>query len=115
MSSHGVLKHNRTARAPPGCREPEVKHSAHFCWSIAAWQDGWKRYAASSLMPPAHVLLTHRLVPAAPTSALHGSGGDEAAGPRCEHGSVSRGHHSVCIQSMDGMLMFFEQESYSFG
>ncbi|KAJ3598403.1 hypothetical protein NHX12_001913 [Muraenolepis orangiensis] len=25
------------------------------------------------------------------------------------------GHHSVCIQSMDGMLMFFEQESYSFG
>ncbi|XP_008322019.1 protein PTHB1 [Cynoglossus semilaevis] len=25
------------------------------------------------------------------------------------------GHHSVCIQSMDGMLMFFEQDSYSFG
>ncbi|KAM6967643.1 protein PTHB1 [Aplochiton taeniatus] len=25
------------------------------------------------------------------------------------------GHHSLCIQSMDGMLMFFEQESYSFG
>ncbi|MBN3305537.1 PTHB1 protein, partial [Amia calva] len=25
------------------------------------------------------------------------------------------GHHSICIQSMDGMLMFFEQESYSFG
>uniref|UniRef100_A0A8K9XE68 Bardet-Biedl syndrome 9 n=1 Tax=Oncorhynchus mykiss TaxID=8022 RepID=A0A8K9XE68_ONCMY len=24
-------------------------------------------------------------------------------------------HHSMCIQSMDGMLMFFEQESYSFG
>uniref|UniRef100_A0A4W5LC18 Bardet-Biedl syndrome 9 n=1 Tax=Hucho hucho TaxID=62062 RepID=A0A4W5LC18_9TELE len=24
-------------------------------------------------------------------------------------------HHSLCIQSMDGMLMFFEQESYSFG
>ncbi|KAI3361540.1 hypothetical protein L3Q82_012962, partial [Scortum barcoo] len=26
-----------------------------------------------------------------------------------------RGHHSLCIQSMDGMLMFFEQDSYSFG
>ncbi|XP_047455587.1 protein PTHB1 isoform X2 [Mugil cephalus] len=25
------------------------------------------------------------------------------------------GHHSLCIQSMDGMLMFFEQDSYSFG
>ncbi|XP_074509075.1 protein PTHB1 isoform X1 [Sebastes fasciatus] len=25
------------------------------------------------------------------------------------------GHHSMCIQSMDGMLMFFEQDSYSFG
>ncbi|XP_046732118.1 protein PTHB1 isoform X1 [Silurus meridionalis] len=25
------------------------------------------------------------------------------------------GHHFICIQSMDGMLMFFEQESYSFG
>lgn len=25
------------------------------------------------------------------------------------------GHHSVCIQSMDGMLMFFEQDSFSFG
>uniref|UniRef100_A0A3Q2Y0H1 Bardet-Biedl syndrome 9 n=1 Tax=Hippocampus comes TaxID=109280 RepID=A0A3Q2Y0H1_HIPCM len=24
-------------------------------------------------------------------------------------------HHSLCIQSMDGMLMFFEQDSYSFG
>uniref|UniRef100_A0A4W5RT64 Bardet-Biedl syndrome 9 n=1 Tax=Hucho hucho TaxID=62062 RepID=A0A4W5RT64_9TELE len=24
-------------------------------------------------------------------------------------------HHSLCIQSMDGMLMFFEQESYAFG
>lgn len=24
-------------------------------------------------------------------------------------------HHSICIQSMDGMLMFFEQESYAFG
>ncbi|XP_034144976.1 protein PTHB1 isoform X2 [Esox lucius] len=24
-------------------------------------------------------------------------------------------HQSLCIQSMDGMLMFFEQESYSFG
>ncbi|XP_011603530.2 protein PTHB1 isoform X2 [Takifugu rubripes] len=29
-------------------------------------------------------------------------------------GGVS-GHHSLCVQSMDGMLMFFEQESYSFG
>ncbi|XP_026225869.1 protein PTHB1 [Anabas testudineus] len=29
------------------------------------------------------------------------------------HGSS--GHHSLCIQSMDGMLMFFEQDSYSFG
>uniref|UniRef100_A0A3B1JTR7 Bardet-Biedl syndrome 9 n=1 Tax=Astyanax mexicanus TaxID=7994 RepID=A0A3B1JTR7_ASTMX len=25
------------------------------------------------------------------------------------------GHHFICIQSMDGMLMFFEQESYAFG
>nr|XP_015212539.1 PREDICTED: protein PTHB1 isoform X2 [Lepisosteus oculatus] len=25
------------------------------------------------------------------------------------------GHHFICIQSMDGMLMFFEQESYVFG
>lgn len=25
------------------------------------------------------------------------------------------GHHSLCIQSMDGMLMFFEQDSYTFG
>ncbi|XP_077056310.1 protein PTHB1 isoform X2 [Siphateles boraxobius] len=25
------------------------------------------------------------------------------------------GHHFICIQSMDGMLMFFEQESYGFG
>ncbi|XP_013877063.1 protein PTHB1 [Austrofundulus limnaeus] len=25
------------------------------------------------------------------------------------------GHQSLCIQSMDGMLMFFEQDSYSFG
>uniref|UniRef100_A0A671VMP5 Bardet-Biedl syndrome 9 n=1 Tax=Sparus aurata TaxID=8175 RepID=A0A671VMP5_SPAAU len=25
------------------------------------------------------------------------------------------GHHSLCIQSMEGMLMFFEQDSYSFG
>lgn len=25
------------------------------------------------------------------------------------------GHHSLCVQSMDGMLMFFEQDSYSFG
>ncbi|XDV41008.1 hypothetical protein PO909_009955 [Leuciscus waleckii] len=25
------------------------------------------------------------------------------------------GHHYICIQSMDGMLMFFEQESYGFG
>uniref|UniRef100_A0A8C2IDC2 Bardet-Biedl syndrome 9 n=1 Tax=Cyprinus carpio TaxID=7962 RepID=A0A8C2IDC2_CYPCA len=25
------------------------------------------------------------------------------------------GHHFVCIQSMDGMLMFFEQETYAFG
>ncbi|KAM4600656.1 protein PTHB1 [Polymixia lowei] len=25
------------------------------------------------------------------------------------------GHHSLCIQSLDGMLMFFEQDSYSFG
>lgn len=29
--------------------------------------------------------------------------------------SSSSGHHSLCIQSMDGMLMFFEQDSYSFG
>ncbi|XP_016375732.1 protein PTHB1 [Sinocyclocheilus rhinocerous] len=26
-----------------------------------------------------------------------------------------RGHHFICIQSMDGMLMFFEQETYAFG
>uniref|UniRef100_A0A8C1A588 Bardet-Biedl syndrome 9 n=1 Tax=Cyprinus carpio carpio TaxID=630221 RepID=A0A8C1A588_CYPCA len=25
------------------------------------------------------------------------------------------GHHFICIQSMDGMLMFFEQETYAFG
>ncbi|KAI9520175.1 hypothetical protein NQZ68_020074 [Dissostichus eleginoides] len=25
------------------------------------------------------------------------------------------GHHSLCIQSMDGMLMFVEQDSYTFG
>ncbi|XP_076837968.1 protein PTHB1 isoform X2 [Brachyhypopomus gauderio] len=25
------------------------------------------------------------------------------------------GHHFICVQSMDGMLMFFEQESYAFG
>ncbi|XP_065130363.2 protein PTHB1 isoform X1 [Paramisgurnus dabryanus] len=25
------------------------------------------------------------------------------------------GHHFICIQSMDGMLMFFEQECYAFG
>ncbi|XP_048880761.1 protein PTHB1 isoform X2 [Brienomyrus brachyistius] len=25
------------------------------------------------------------------------------------------GHHFICIQSMDGMLMFFEHESYAFG
>ncbi|XP_054477233.1 protein PTHB1 isoform X2 [Anoplopoma fimbria] len=25
------------------------------------------------------------------------------------------GHHSLCLQSMDGMLMFFEQDSYTFG
>ncbi|XP_057195745.1 protein PTHB1 [Triplophysa rosa] len=25
------------------------------------------------------------------------------------------GHHFICIQSMDGMLMFFEQDSYAFG
>ncbi|XP_061573971.1 protein PTHB1 [Cololabis saira] len=33
------------------------------------------------------------------------------------HGSFGgvTGHHSLCIQSMDGMLMFFEQDSYSFG
>ncbi|XP_067305516.1 protein PTHB1 isoform X2 [Pseudorasbora parva] len=29
-------------------------------------------------------------------------------------GGVS-GHHFICIQSMDGMLMFFEQESFGFG
>uniref|UniRef100_A0A3B4AGT7 Uncharacterized protein n=1 Tax=Periophthalmus magnuspinnatus TaxID=409849 RepID=A0A3B4AGT7_9GOBI len=32
-----------------------------------------------------------------------------------KHTSTQHGHHSLCIQSMDGMLMFFEQDSYSFG
>ncbi|KAL2084699.1 hypothetical protein ACEWY4_020217 [Coilia grayii] len=43
-------------------------------------------------------------------------GGMGATGLNWWHKSTGYGgHHFICIQSMDGMLMFFEQESYAFG